>query len=83
MVDGDLTDELSHHAFVELGDVGLLIFQEILKFGDSALQVFLASGGGIGPFFFFSQAEDFINDGVVVLFTVCFPDELRLQFIEP
>jgi hypothetical protein len=26
LVDNDLPDELSHHALVELGDVGLLIF---------------------------------------------------------
>ena len=30
LVDGDLLDELSHHAFIELGDVGLLALQEIV-----------------------------------------------------
>lgn len=44
LMDGDLADELSHHALVELGDISLLIFQEILQLGDSFLQVFLASG---------------------------------------
>lgn len=44
LVYGDLTDEFPYHAFVELGDVGLLVFQEILQFGDSLLQVFLTSG---------------------------------------
>lgn len=60
----------------------MLIFQEILQFGDSVLHVFLASGRGIGLFLFFPQTEDFIGDGVVVFLTVCFPDELFLQFIE-
>ena len=31
LVDNDLADELSHHALVELGDISLLIFQEILQ----------------------------------------------------
>ena len=44
LVDNDLADELSHHALVELGDISLLIFQEILQLGDYFLQVFLDSG---------------------------------------
>ena len=36
----------------------------------------------LGLLFLIPQAEDFVCDGIVVLFVICFLDELLLQFLE-
>ncbi len=46
VVDGDLLDELADEAFVELGDIGLLFFYELLQLGDSLLGFLTAVGVG-------------------------------------
>lgn len=79
---GDFFNQPSDEAFVELGDLGGLVGDEILQFLD-AFQIFLLCFCvHLGLLLLVAKPEDLVGDGVVVLFAVRFIDELFLQLLE-
>jgi hypothetical protein len=81
--DGDLLDELFYQSFVELCDVCFLLGDKVLQFLDPVHGFFPVVAVDLGLFLLFPESEDFVSDGIVVLFVVCLLDELFLQFFQP
>lgn len=81
--DGDLLDELFNQSFIELCDVCFLFGDKVLQLFDPVHGLFPVVAVNLGLFLLLTESEDFVGDSVVILFVVCFLDELFLQFFQP
>ena len=81
--DGDFLDELFDKSLIELCDVCFLLEDKVLQFLDPVHGFFPVVAVDLGLFLLFPESEDFVSDGIVILFVVCLLDELFLQFFQP
>lgn len=81
--DRNLLDELFDQSLIELCDVGFLPGYEVLQFLDPIHGLFPVVAVHLGLFLLFPEPENFIGDGIVVLFAVGLLYELFLQIFQP
>lgn len=81
--DRDFLDELVNQSLIELCNVGFLPDDEVLQLLDPFHGLFPVVAVDLGLLFLIAKPENFISDGIVVLFVVGLLDELLLQFFQP
>ena len=81
--DGNLLDEFFDQSLIKLCDVCFLLGDKVLQFLDPVHGFFPVVAVDLGLFLLFPESEDFVSDGIVILFVVCLLDELFLQFFQP
>ena len=80
---GNLLNELFNQSLIKLCNIGFLPGDEVLQFLNPVHGFFLVMAVELGLFLLVAEPENFVSDGIVVLFVICFLDELFLQFFKP
>ena len=78
--DGNLLNELFNQSLIKLCDTGFLPGDEFLQFLNPVHGFFSVMAVELGLFLLVAEPENFVSDGIVVLFVICLLDELFLQF---
>lgn len=81
--DGNLLNELFNQSLIKLCDTGFLPGDEFLQFLNPVHGFFSVMAVELGLFLLVAEPENFVSDGIVVLFVICLLDELFLQFFKP
>lgn len=81
--DGNLLNQAADQRLIKLRDGGRLFLDKILQFTDLLHLLVLDDAVHLGLPALIPEPENLVSDGVVILFVVCFLDELFLQFFQP
>ncbi len=80
---GNLLNELFDQSLIKLCNIGFLPGDEVLQFLNPVHGFFSVMAVELGLFLLGAESENFVSDGIVVLFVICLLNELFLQFFKP
>ena len=80
---GNLLNELFNQSLIKFCNIGFLPSDEVLQFLNPFHDVFSVMAVELGLFLLVAEPENFVSDGIVVLFVICLLNKLFLQFFKP
>ena len=80
---GNLLNEIFEQSLIKFCNIGFLPGDEVLQFLNPVHGFFSVMAVELGLFLLVAEPVNFVSDGIVVWFVICFLDELFLQFFKP